>query len=168
MAGREPKRTPQRMRTFLEVLAETGRYRDAANAINVNYFTPFKWKQQDDAFRDACTQALATFDEAQAAIHRENCDQLEDEFFRRGMGWAEPVYSKEGHVVGTTYRYDTVAGCAYLNANRPDKYNQARRKSESEKETELGFVQSVSRALDGLAELGRNRPSDPDEGIGKA
>lgn len=95
--------------TFLNHLAETGRFCESAAAAGTSYETVRRHRKENKLFAEACDEALSVYRDLLAA-----------EIDRRGrLGWDEPVYF-QGRVVGSVRKYDSNLLLAQAKAHLPE------------------------------------------------
>lgn len=108
------KAMTRRQRKFLESLAATGQVTAAAKAAGVDSSLPYKWRKQDDAFREAW-DALA--DQVGTVI--------ESALVERVLNGVEKPLTYQGEIFGYTREYPDHVGVALLRGMKPDKYREA-------------------------------------------
>jgi hypothetical protein len=99
---------------FITVLSEGWSVTRAARSINADRKTMYRWREEYPEFAVAWDQAL-----------EEGADRLEDAATERGAdGIEEPIFNKEGDVVGHRVKYSDQLLINQLEARRPDKYRR--------------------------------------------
>lgn len=109
--------SPERIKIFLDVLAEGCNVTRAAAAAGVGRQTAYDRRKRDQAFAQAWREAIAL-----------GVTALEDEAIRRGFeGYDEPVLNAEGVAVGSRRVYSDRLAILMLRGLAPDRYREVRR-----------------------------------------
>jgi hypothetical protein len=104
---------PELKLKFVEVLADQGTFRAAAEAVGIDPNTARNARDLDPEFDQACEAALTDF-----------ADRLEGEASRRAVdGWERPLYY-QGAQVGAERLYSDRLLELQLKAHRPEKYRE--------------------------------------------
>jgi len=99
---------------FIEALAMTGNVSAACLAAGWTHRnTAYLHRKEDPAFAEVWNDAKQIF-----------CDMLESAASERAMGWDEPVFNKDGEMVGTKRVYSDKMMELLLKANRPEKFRE--------------------------------------------
>ncbi len=103
--------TEPRKIAYILALAHLGNRSRAAQAIGITPLVPWRWRQEDDLFREAYNRAM----ECAAEL-------MENEMFRRAAeGVLEPVF-QGGKLIGSLRKYSDTLLIFGLKGAMPDKY----------------------------------------------
>ena len=97
---------------FLKALEQTGIVAEAARAAGVGRKTVYKYRDESPDFAARWEQALVDY----AAV-------IEREAFRRAVeGVSEPIYGKDGEIVGQRLKYSDSLMALFLKATNREKF----------------------------------------------
>lgn len=119
---RKPRKdgwTPQRQQDFISALAETGCVEHAAIRVSMTTTSCYRLRRSPGGEGFAAAWDLAL----QHAAHR----LLDVAFDRAFRGSDEPVFDREGHVVGRRHRQNDRLTMFLLRAYMPDRFRHAHR-----------------------------------------
>jgi hypothetical protein len=100
-------------KNFIEALMQTGNVSESVKQAGTYRRTVYDWKKTDEAFAAAWEDALEHY-----------ADSLEFHADDRAKGWLEPIFDKEGNVVGHKRKYSDLLLMFRLKAIRPEKYRE--------------------------------------------
>lgn len=111
--------TPQKQRAFIGVLADTGSVREAAMSVGMTPSSAYKLRRSPggEAFAAAWDAAI------QQAAHA----LIDDAFERAFNGCDEPVYGRDGRVVGLRRRKSDAMAMFLLRKHFPERYGDLHR-----------------------------------------
>lgn len=113
MPGRRTAQVNAGREKFLKAFAKTGNVSAAAEAAQVSRRTPYKWAEEDPAFKEA-------WDEAEA----EAIDRLERAAWERAVeGWDEGHVNNRGELYSVR-KYSDQLMVLLLKAHRPERYRE--------------------------------------------
>lgn len=127
----DSKKTPAKIKKFLDSLRENGNVSKAAQAAKVSRQTPYNWAAEDEDFK-------AEWEEAE----EEGVDRIEEEAYRRAVYGVEEPLHHQGHLTGhTVQKYSDTLLIFMLKSKRREVYGD-------KVDTNLNIVDPISDAAD--------------------
>jgi hypothetical protein len=142
--------TPDAQRAFIEALADTGSVMQAAQAVGMTRSSAYKLRRSPGAEGFAAAWSAAIGAASQRA--------LDDAFERALVGSDEPVFDRDGRVVGRRFRQSDRLLMFILRAYMPERFRYAAREVRQPDEPLPPPPPQIAQAL---ALLEPERPADP-------
>lgn len=139
---------PQKQRAFIGTLADTGSVREAARSVGMSASSAYQLRRSPggEAFAHAWDSAI------QQAAHA----LVDDAFERAFHGSDEPVYGRDGRVVGLRRRKSDAMAMFLLRKHFPERYGDLHRDR-----PERTLAPALPAVADTMIALGPVQPADP-------
>ena len=140
--------TPQKQRAFIGTLADCGSVRTAAMQVGISPSSAYKLRRSPGG--EAFAQAW------DAAIQQAAYALIDDAFERAFNGSDEPVYGRDGQVIGLRRRKSDAMAMFLLRKHFPDRYGDLHRDR-----PDRAIAAPLPRVADTMVALGPVEPADP-------
>lgn len=118
--------SPEKQRLFIATLADTGSVTKAARAVGMSTKSAYELRRQPDA---------AGFAQAWASAIRQGMNRLIDVCLERALeGTEQPIYDREGRVIGHRVKHHERMAMFLLRAHMPELFRDAHRADRSKGE----------------------------------